>query len=264
MPISIDGCVAQLIGDRKEQQDRAELRQHPRQRKVVMAVVADGMGGLTGGALAAGQVVLTAMNSLAQFSPNDQTAGQLLTEALNEAHAMIRTCRVLNEQDPNSTGVILMLRAQEDTMSATWAHCGDSRLYHFRGDQPVFHTRDHSYVEQMMQKGYLTPEQAAVHPNRNMLVTSLGGETPPLIDIGTAEDLRGGDSFLLCSDGLWAYFSDDEMAGVIAALPAREAAGQLIDQARLRANGRGDNCTVVVLKLEAPPAPPARLQPLKK
>lgn len=250
MPMSMDACMAQHIGDRQEQQDRAGLVQHPRQKKLVMAVVADGVGGHTGGALAAGQVVLTAKNNFEQFSPEDQTPEQLLRESINEAHLMIRMGRVLNEQDPNSTGVILMLRGQGETMSASWAHCGDSRLYHFRGSQLLFQTRDHTYVQQMIQKGYMTPEQAAVHPRRNVLITSLGGEDAPLIDTGSAEELQGGDNFLLCSDGLYAYFSEAEMAGMIAAFPAREAAGKLIDLARDRANGHGDNCTLVIIKLE--------------
>ena len=250
MPMSMDACMAQHIGDRQEQQDRAGLLQHPRQKKLVMAVVADGVGGHTGGALAAGQVVLTAKNNFEQFSPDDQTPEQLLKESINEAHLMIRMGRVLNEQDPNSTGVILMLRGQGDTMAAAWAHCGDSRLYHFRGNHLLFQTRDHTYVQQMIQKGYMTPEQAAVHPRRNVLVTSLGGEDAPLVDVGSAEDLQGGDSFLLCSDGLYAYFSEIEMAGMIASFPAREAAGKLIDLARDRANGKGDNCTLVIIKLE--------------
>jgi len=265
MPLSLDACVAQHIGDRQEQQDRAGLVQHPRKKGLVLAVVADGVGGQTGGAIAAGQVVLTAKNCLEQFSPEDQTAAQFLSDALNEAHMMIRLGRVLSEQDPNSTGVVLMLRGQGESMSAAWAHCGDSRLYQFRGSTPLLHTRDHSYVEQMIQKGYMTPEQAAVHPRRNVLVTSLGGEDAPLIDVGTAADLQGGDSFLLCSDGLWAYFSDAELARVIATFPAREAAGTLIDQARQRAGGHGDNCTAVILKVvvapEAPPPPP-RFRPL--
>ena len=262
MPILLDACVAQHIGDRKEQQDRAGLLQHPRQKKLVLAVLADGMGGHTGGALAAGQVVLTGKNCLEQFSPGDQTPDQLLTDALNETHSMIRAGRVLNEQDPNSTGVILLLHAGEDSMTATWAHTGDSRLYHFRRDKSIFHTRDHSFVEQMMQKGYMTPEQAAVHPNRNVLVTSLGGEEAPLIDVGTAEGLQGGDSFLLCSDGMWAYFSEPEMQSVISYFSAREAAQKFIDTARQRANGRGDNCTVVIVKLETPP-PPKGMAPMK-
>ena len=258
MPMSIDACVAQHIGDRKEQQDRAGLAQHPRQKGLVLAVVADGVGGHTGGAIAAGQVVLTAKNNLEQFSPDEQTPAQLLTDALNEAHLMIRTCRALNEQDPNSTGVLLLLRGKGESMSAAWAHCGDSRLYHFRGNELLFQTSDPTYVQQMIQKGYMTPEQAAVHPRRNVLVTSLGGEDAPLIDVGGAEDLQGGDNFLMCSDGLYAYFSEIEMASTIAAFPAREAAGKLIDLARERANGHGDNCTLVILKLSAPPPPPPR------
>ena len=258
MPMSLDACMAQHIGDRQEQQDRAGLLQHPRQKRLVLAVVADGVGGHTGGALAAGQVVLTAKNNFEQFSPDDQTPEQMLKEAINESHLMIRLGRVPNEQDPNSTGVVLMLRGTGDTMSASWAHCGDSRLYHFRGSQTVFMTRDHTYVQQMIQKGYMTPEQAAVHPRRNVLVTSLGGDEPPLVDVGSAADLQAGDNFMLCSDGLYAYFTDTEMASTIAAFPAREAAGKLIDLARGRANGKGDNCTVVIVKLEeaAAPAPP--------
>ena len=73
-----------------------------------------------------------------------------------------------------------------------------------------------------------------------------------MIDAGSAGDLKAGDNFLLCSDGLYAYFSETEMAGTIAAHPARRASEMLIELARKRANGKGDNCTVIILKLEAP------------
>ncbi|MBI4291738.1 MAG: serine/threonine-protein phosphatase [Betaproteobacteria bacterium] len=261
MPISLDACVGQNIGDRSEQQDRAGLFQHSRQKSLVLAAVADGVGGQTGGGLAAGQVVVTLKNAFEGFSANEQTPEQMLKDAINEAHQMIRQGRVLNEQDPNSTGVVLLLRAQGETMSATWAHCGDSRLYHLRGNRVVFQTRDHTYVQQMMQKGYMTPEQAAVHPRRNMLVTSLGGEDPPLIDIGSANDLQAGDNFLLCSDGLYAYFDETELASTVAANSARQASEKLINLARERAAGKGDNCTVVIVKLEAPKAPAGRAAP---
>jgi len=250
MPLRLDACVAQNIGDRKEQQDRAGLFQHPRQKGLVMAVVADGVGGHTGGALAAGQVVLTLQNALEGFSPTGPGPDRLLRDALNEAHQMIRFGRVLNEEDPNSTGVALLLRAQGDTMSGAWAHCGDSRLYHMRGGQVVARTNDHTYVQQMIQRGYMTPEQGAVHPRRNVLVTSLGGEDAPLVDVALADDLRGGDYFLLCSDGLYAYFTEQELAQTVATQPARQACEQLIGLARERANGKGDNCTVVIVKVE--------------
>ena len=119
----------------------------------------------------------------------------------------------------------------------------------------MFRTTDHSYVEQLVAQGKISAEQALVHPNRNILLTSLGGVERPLIDFGEAEDLQAGDAFLLCSDGLWGYFSDSELGGVVAAFSAREACDTLINRARTRAKGEGDNISVAILKLvEVPKA----------
>lgn len=93
-----------------------------------------------------------------------------------------------------------------------------------------------------------------MHPNRNILVTSLGGSDDPTIDYGEAKDLQVGDSFLLCSDGLWGYFSDNELAGIIASHSAREASELLINRARARGRGQGDNISLVILKLVEAPA----------
>jgi serine/threonine protein phosphatase PrpC len=245
MSITIDACVAQHQGDRKEQQDRLAILPHPNGGGVVLAVVADGMGGHTGGILAAQQVIHTARNNLEHFSARTESASEMLKDSISEAHMMIKASRFMNEKDPHSTAVMLVLQPGK----VSWAHCGDSRLYRFRGDQLFFRSTDHSYVEQLVRQGKITPEQALVHPNRNILITSLGGGEPPKIDIGEAEDLQGGDSFLLCSDGLWGYFSDAELGGVIAAFSAREASELLISRARARANGEGDNISVAILKL---------------
>ena len=250
MPITIDACVAQHQGDRKEQQDRVSLVPHPRGCGVALAVVADGMGGHTGGVLAAQQVIHTASNNLGQFSARSESPRELLEASLNEAHLLIKASRFINEKDPHSTAVMLLLQPGK----VSWAHCGDSRLYRFRGDRVVFRTTDHSYVEQLVAKGKITPEQALVHPNRNILVTSLGGDDLPRIDFGEVTDLQAGDSFLLCSDGLWAYFGDAELGSVLAAYSAREASELLIGRARTRAQGEGDNVSLAILKLVEAPA----------
>ncbi|MBS1228490.1 MAG: protein serine/threonine phosphatase [Proteobacteria bacterium] len=252
MPIRIDACVAHNQGDRQEQQDRVALFPHPRGGGVALAVVADGMGGHAGGALAAQQVIYTARNNLEQFSARSESPQSLLEASLDEAHLLIKASRFMNEKDPHSTAVMLVLQPGQ----ASWAHCGDSRLYRFRGGEPLFRTTDHSYVEQLVAKGKITPEQALVHPNRNILMTSLGGNEAPRIDFGEAHDLQAGDSFLLCSDGLWTYFDDVELAGVIAATSARQASEQLIGRARARAVGDGDNISLAILKLVAVPHKP--------
>ena len=169
---------------------------------------------------------------------------------------LIKASRFINEKDPHSTAVMLLLQPGK----VSWAHCGDSRLYRYHDDQLIFRTIDHSYVEQLLAKGKITPQQAAVHAKRNILITSLGGQEAPKIDYGMAEDLQGGDSFLLCSDGLWGYFSDAELGQVLARHSARESCDILITQARQRAGGEGDNVSVAILKLveiDVPAKPPA-------
>lgn len=257
MPIIIDACVAQHQGDRKEQQDRVALVPHPKGGGVALAVVADGMGGHTGGVLAAQQVIHTARNNLEQFSARHELPRTMLEASFNEAHMLIKASRFINEKDPHSTAVMLLLQPGK----VSWAHCGDSRLYRFRGDRPFFQTTDHSYVEQLVASGKITPEQAQIHPNRNILITSLGGNEAPRIDFGEAADLQAGDSFLLCSDGLWGYFGDTELAGVLAAHTAREASELLISRARTRAQGEGDNVSLVILKLVDAPPPAAKKRP---
>ena len=146
MPLTVDACAAQHQGDRKEQQDRVAILSHPRQRGVVLAVVADGMGGHAGGALAAEQVVHTAKTCLEHFSPSEESPLRLLEGAMLETHAMIKASRFMNEKDPHSTAVMLLLQAKQ----VTWAHCGDSRMYRFSDGKPVFRSVDHSYVEHLI------------------------------------------------------------------------------------------------------------------
>lgn len=245
MGLIIDACVALHQGDRAEQQDRVALLPHPKGGGVALAVVADGMGGHTGGALAAQQVIYTAGSNLGQFSVRNESPRALIESSLQEAHLLIKASRFINEKDPHSTAVMLLLQPGR----VNWAHCGDSRMYRFHGERLVFRTTDHSYVETLVAQGRLTPEQALVHPNRNILMTSLGGGEAPSIDYGEASDLRAGDAFVLCSDGLWAYFDDAEIGGLVSAYSAREASDLLIGRARARAHGDGDNVSIVVIKL---------------
>ena len=245
MAISIDACAAQHQGDRKEQQDRVAILTHPGKKGMALAVLADGMGGHAGGALAAEQVLHTAKTSLAAFSAYAETPQDLLTACLLEAHTMIKASRFMNEKDPHSTAVMLLIQPGH----LAWMHCGDSRLYQFRGKQPLHRTVDHSYVEYLVASGRITPEQALTHSHRNVLVTAIGGAEEPKLSFAETDELLAGDAFLLCSDGLWAYFDEQELATVVAENPARLACEMLIDLARQRAGGNGDNLSLAIIKL---------------
>ena len=261
MSIGIDACAAQHQGDRKEQQDRVAILPHPRKRGIVLAVVADGMGGHTGGALAAEQVLHTAKNNLDQYAIADDGPHHMLEHSMREAHTMIKASRFMNEMDPHSTAVMLLMQPGQ----VTWGHCGDSRLYHFRGDRLVGRTIDHSYVEHLVANGKITAEQALCHPNRNVLLASLGGQDEPKISLDETSELLAGDAFVLCSDGLWAYFSDAELGALVAGHTARQACETLIDMARKRARGGGDNLSLAIIKLvevaARKPAPPTGFAP---
>ncbi|MDR0440123.1 MAG: protein phosphatase 2C domain-containing protein [Candidatus Accumulibacter sp.] len=249
--MKIDACVAQHQGDRKEQQDRVALMPHPNGGGVALAVVADGMGGHTGGALAAQQVLHTASANLKRFSVHSELSRELLESSITEAHVLIKASRFLNEKDPHSTVVMLLLQPGK----VSWAHCGDSRMYCFRGEQMLLRTTDHSYVAELVAKGRITPAQARTHPYHSVLLSTLGSNQQPQIDYGETTDLQVGDAFVLCSDGLWGYFDDAELGAIIAANPARQASDLLVAQARARSRGEGDNISLVVIKLLALPPP---------
>jgi serine/threonine protein phosphatase PrpC len=117
-------------------------------------------------------VVHTAKTSLEHFSPSEQSPLRLLEESMLEAHTMIKASRFMNEKDPHSTAVMLLLQPGR----VTWAHCGDSRSIIFAASL-VFRSVDHSYVEHLIATGKDHAEQALTHPNRNVLLTSLGGRT---------------------------------------------------------------------------------------
>lgn len=246
MPLCIDACAAMHIGDRAEQQDRVLIIAHPSRADCLLAVLSDGMGGHSGGAIAAEQVILMARQNFASYAPAGDAAPRLLRSVIEDAHVAIRLARFTSESDPHSTAVVLVLQPG----TADWAHCGDSRLYHFRSGELVTRTEDHSLVNQLVRSQRITEEMAQSHPQRNLLVSCLGAERAPSIEFGDSV-LQGGDCFLLCSDGLWGLFDDAELGHTLESLEPRAAARVLINVARERSGGRGDNISLAIIKIAA-------------
>jgi len=234
-------------GDRDYQQDRVDLLTHARANGCVLGIVADGMGGRSGGRKASDQVIMTARQLFERYAPASDDAAAMLMQIAREAHVVIKLTAISAEEEPHSTMAAFLINAGGD---CHWAHSGDSRIYHFRGGKLVRRTMDHSYVQMLVKRGEITEEQANVHPQSNILMGCLGTETEPPVDVHFIPRMRAGDCLVACSDGVWHYFNDDELSDVLNRLSAREAAEFLVNKARERGQGVGDNLSLVVVKLE--------------
>ena len=234
-------------GDREYQQDQLALIKHRSVNGCILAVVADGMGGRSGGRKASDQVMLTAKQLFETYDPNVDDGTTFLSQIIQEAHTVIQLTAVSSEQEPHSTFAAFLINAGGD---CHWAHVGDSRIYHFHGDKLVKRSKDHSYVQTLVDKGEITEDQANVHPKSNMLTSCLGTDTEPVTGYHLITKLRPGDVLMACSDGVWHYFSTPELGAALSALPARDATEFLINKARTRAQGGGDNLSLVVVKFE--------------
>lgn len=234
-------------GDRDYQQDQVCLLRHTRHSACMLAAVADGMGGRSGGRKASDQVMLTASQLFERYDPDTDDPAALLRQIVEESHLVIKLTAVSSEQEPHSTIAVFLINPGGDSY---WAHAGDSRIYHFRNGNMVFRTIDHSYVQTLVDKGEITEEEAQYHPHSNILAGCLGTENDPPMDIHVIPRLRAGDAIMSCSDGVWHYFRPEELASAIATLTPRDACEFLIQKARTRARGTGDNLSLVIVKLE--------------
>jgi serine/threonine protein phosphatase PrpC len=248
-------------GDREYQQDQVALLSHPRYNGCVLGVVADGMGGRSGGRKASDQVMMTARQLFERYSPDTDDAASMLKNLVEEAHIVIRLTAISAEQEPHSTIAAFLINPRGD---CHWVHAGDSRIYHFQGGRLIHRTLDHSYVQALVDRGELTEAEASTHPHSNILVGCLGAESDPPAAAHLISQLQPGDVIMACSDGVWHYFSPNEIASVIEALSPREATEFLIDKARSRARGGGDNLSLVIVKIETlvEEKKPARLTPV--
>lgn len=234
-------------GDRAYQQDQVGIMTQPRAKGCVLCIVADGMGGKSGGRKAADQVQLTARQIFDRFVPSQEAAAEMLRQVVSESHLMIKLTAISSEEEPHSTLAAFLIQPD---LSCDVAHAGDSRVYHFRGAEMLWRTKDHSYVQKLVDEGKLAEEQANTHPQSNLLTGCLGASADPPIALHRIDSLATGDSMLACSDGVWHYFTPKELGAIINALPPREAAEMIIAKARQRARGGGDNLSLGLIRVE--------------
>jgi serine/threonine protein phosphatase PrpC len=234
-------------GDRQYQQDQVQILQHPRVEGCTLAIVADGMGGKSGGRKAADQVLMTGHQVFERYSPSQDDPAAMLRQLVEESHLMIKLTAISAEEEPHSTVAAFVINP---TLECSIVHAGDSRVYHFRGHELVSRTKDHSFVQRLVDEGKITAEQALTHPQSNLLTGCLGTEQEPPISLRHVERLAAGDTLLACSDGLWHYFTDKEFGAIVHALSPREASEMMVTKARQRARGGGDNLSLALVRID--------------
>jgi len=234
-------------GDRDYQQDQVNLISHHRVAGCMLGIVADGMGGRSGGRKASDQVMMTAKQLFERYAPDTDDPSSMLKQIVEEAHIVIKLTAISSEMEPHSTLAAFLINPAGN---CHWVHTGDSRIYHFHRNKLVHRTTDHSYVQSLVDKGEITDDEANIHPQSNILLGCLGTEEVPPIAVHFIPQLQADDMLIACSDGIWHYFSPSEMGSALLMLSPREACEFLIQKARTRARGGGDNLSLVIVKLE--------------
>ena len=236
-----------LVGDRSGNEDRVGYAYG---KDVLLMVICDGMGGHHGGEIAAEIAVQEVTRRFKIEARNKlKRPFEFLVSSVQAAHRAI--VAHADEQHmlecPRTTCVACIVQ----NGYAYWAHAGDSRLYVLRGGRLLVQTADHSKIQQMVDSGQITPEQAKVHPDRNKIFSCLGGVVPPHIDMGREIRLEVGDTVLLSTDGFWAQIPAGTLAQMLTKQHVSSLMPGLLREAHRRANGESDNITVVAMTWEA-------------
>ena len=246
----IEAGTAQHIGNRPQQNDRVALLTSPSAPGYVLAVLADG----NHSAIGPDQALLTSKQLFDEFrvgdAPNLPRLKELLGAIVLEAHQLIKMNPITAAAEPHSALALLVLTPAGQ---AVWAHVGETRVYRFSGEASAERSNDGAYIEHLVRNDKVPLEAAKKHRHSKLLANVLGNSfKAPYVALNVYEGLRPGDAFLLCSDGLWQCFTDQELAAAVARNTPRQAAERLIGKAAERAQGKGDNCTMAIIKLVAP------------
>ena len=232
------------IGSRENNEDRIGYVYGD---EALLMVLADGMGGHAKGEVAA-QILVQMVARLFEAKSGAllEDVPRFLLDGIFAAHEAINEHALRQgwPDAPRTTCVVCVVQQG----AATWAHVGDSRLYHCHRDRVASRTRDHTFLQQLLEGGLLDDAQAALHPDRNKLYNCVGGFILPQIELSPTVRLQEGDVLLLCSDGLWSETGDTEMLATLRAFPLDRAIEHMMDHAELSAGERGDNLSVVAMR----------------
>ena len=208
-------------------------------------VVADGMGGHAGGDVASAIAVRHLREIDHPYATVDEAREELYRSILDAGGALTDAVAEHPELTGMGTTVSAMIRVGDQMVIA---HIGDSRIYRLRNGVLEQMTSDHTFVQRLVDSGRITPEEAAVHPRRSVLMRVLGDvDVEPEVDTHIV-DTQPDDRWLLCSDGLSGYVAEREIAEILLSVDNTEDAAEKLVLSAL-AEGAPDNVTVVVVRV---------------
>lgn len=246
-----------LAGGRATNQDRIVCVEGD---NATLLVLADGLGGHEGGALAAEMLTSTAQRAFESIrQPLITKPSAFLALTIMQAHKTIvaRGEAMVPPISPRTTCVLCLIQ----NGYAYWAHVGDSRLYHFRAGHVLRRTLDHTLTEQMHIDGVLSEEEMTRHPDKARLLKAVGGPRPPSISLGEETLLQPGDALLLCTDGVWEALSGPELAGFLKFGSLEEGIEEMLFAVENRMKQKADNLSAIGLRWEDAVTTSPPLQP---
>lgn len=214
--------------------------------QIQLFILADGMGGYNGGEIASQMAVTAAKNYvMTNFDENNTNKDvllELVKSSIRYANMIVYEKAKENTELTNMGTTLDVCLIYQD--KAFIAHIGDSRVYRLRNEFFRRLTKDHSYVQILIDDGELTKDEAMVHPKKNMLMKALGCE-PFIEPDGMVRGFLKGDSILMCSDGLTNMITEEEIRKIIQENPA-DATKLLVQTA----NDLGglDNITAIIIR----------------
>ena len=216
-----------------------------------LGVLADGMGGYNAGEVASGMATAFIKSELARWLSEagpQANAGQVrraIQICVDNANRSLFNAAQANAEYAGMGTTLVVGAFQGATL--TLGHIGDSRCYRWRGNELLQITRDHSLLQEQIDAGLLTPEQAAVSPNRNLVTRALGVEDAVLLEL-CEHPVQAGDIYLMCSDGLSDMVDDAAMATILQDGPSlAQMAAELVSRAN--DNGGRDNISVLLTQV---------------
>lgn len=210
--------------------------------KGYLLIVADGMGGHQAGEVASKMAADIISREYFKLNSNggvEKNLEKALTLANKNIFEKARSQKEFNGMGTTCTALVVIGE------SVYYAHVGDSRAYMQKGDLIMQITEDHTYVQELVNSGDITMEEAATHPKRNILTNAMGTKPDLRIDTGICKlKFEDNDRLLLCSDGLYDYLNDKELNEILQSGGLKTAAELMVHQAKER--GGHDNITVVI------------------